>query len=688
MWTDKQENRFKIFLGIVLCIFFILSARLGYLQLVHGEEYKKISEGNRLRLVPVMAPRGVFYDRNDKPMVSSRTAYTVSIVRMGLDEADLNQTVRNLSDVLGMDINEINKKLAEAKDKGYPLYEPVRIKVDVTNDVLVKIEEHNLELPGVIIEEQPVRDYLNGDFASHVFGYVGEINASELEQMRDQGYSVGDIIGKTGLEKQFDKILRGIDGGQQVEVDAFGRPINILGNKPPVAGDDLYLTIDAKIQKAAEEALDATMLEVQKSFPNAKAAAVVAMDPRSGAILAMASKPSYDPNLFVGGINKEELPIYQQLMTDPNKPMINRAIRGEYPPGSTFKMITALAALEEGKITKDDIINDANGVYWRIAPKKCWKRGGHGPVNLAKAIGYSCNIYFYEVGRRVGIDAISKYAKMFGLGEPTGLELPPGEKSGLLPTREWRAATFNGVPWQQGETLDAAIGQGFHNYTPLQLANYISTLANGGTRYQPYLVRKIMSHDGKLIKKFSPKQVQKINLNPENIEAVKEGMLRVTAPGGTAASYFTNFPIAVAAKTGTAQNPHGADHAWFVAFAPYDDPQIVVAVIVEQGGHGGSAGAPVARAIFEAYFGLETTNPQSYPPSEEEGDEPIRKPTTNKPANTATQHNVNSGNPATNVPAEQNGSTGQSGNTNQGGNQSDLPASPPEENAGNATSNE
>lgn len=620
MWVDKQENRFKIFVGIIVFVFLILTSRLGYLQIMHGEEYKRMSESNSLRLVPVTAPRGIFYDRNGKPMVTSRTAYTVSIVRMGLKEADLQNAINGLSSLLNMDVSEINKKITESKAKGYPLYEPVRIQTDVANDILVKIEEHSLELPGVIIEEQPVRDYINKDFASHVFGYVGEINADELKEMKSQGYRMGNIIGKTGLEKQFDKELRGIDGGQQIEVNAAGKPLRVFGEKAPVAGDNLYLTINNDLQKVAEEALVANMQAVQKSFPQAKAAACVVMDPRSGAILAMTSKPSYDPNLFVGGISKEELPVYRGLVTNSFKPMINRAIRGVYPPGSTFKMVTAIAALEEGKINKDTIVNDSSGVYWAGGKPHCWKKGGHGPVNLAKAIGVSCNVYFYEVGRRLGIDALSKYARLFGLGKPTGLELPPGEKSGRVAER------IEGKMWYLGQTLSAAIGQGDNTFTPLQMANYISTLVNGGTRYKPYLVSKVVSPEGKLVNKFGPEVVEKINLSPANVEAVKEGMLKVTSPGGTGAGYFTNFPIAVGGKTGTAQNPHGADHGWFVGFAPYDNPQIVIVIIVEQGGHGGSAAAPVARAIFAKYFGIDNKTQGAVVQTEEEGSNPIVKP--------------------------------------------------------------
>jgi penicillin-binding protein 2 len=605
--TPKQlEQRLFLLTVAAVLVFTVLVGRLGYLQLVEGEKYEKLATENRIRLLPLAAPRGDFLDRNGNPLVTSRLAPVISVVPMDMKKPD--EVLQRLSQLLGYDVKQtVEDTIARLKErKEYRPYTPIRIATDADIATLTKIAEHQLELPGVMIEEQPIRDYPLKDVGAHVFGYVREISKEELDAWRDKGYKMGDMVGKTGLERVYDEVLRGEPGGQQVEVDAGGRPVKTLpGRKVPVAGSSLKLTLDRSLEEAAAQGLRESMDRIKTQFPT-KAGAVVVLDVRTGAVLAMVSEPSFDPNDFT----RETIPPDTwQAMNDPKwQPQLNRAIRGEYPPGSTFKMVVATAGLETGTIQPQDTIVD-RGVYWRIEPKKCWKPGGHGVINLTRAIEVSCNVYFYDLGYRTGIDAINRYAEGYGLGQPTGINLYPGEKTGLLATPEWKLKNYKLLglkkpePWQPGETLSAAIGQGFSSFTPLQMANYVATLANGGTRYRPYLVSQVIGPDGKVKETYGPEVMGKMDLKPSTLAAIKEGMhLVAQGPEGTAAAYFRNFPIPVAGKTGTAQNPHGADHGWFVGFAPYDKPEIAVAVLVEQGGHGGSAAAPVARRIFETYF--------------------------------------------------------------------------------------
>lgn len=601
------EQRLTYMTLIAILIFAILIGRLGYLQLVEGEKYEKMATENRIRLLPLAAPRGDILDRKGRPLVTSRLAPVVSVVPMDMNDPD--HVLGRLSEILGYDVkktvNDTIKRLQERKE--YRPYTPIRIATDADITTLTKIAEHQLELPGVMVEEQPVRDYLLGDVGAHVLGYVREISKEELETWRDKGYKMGDIVGKTGLERVYDEYLRGEPGGQQVEVDADGRAVKILpGRKKPIPGCNIKLTLDKDVQEAAVLGLRAAMDSIKREFPT-KAGTAVAIDVKTGGILAMASEPSFDPNIFT----KETIPsdIWTSINDPKWQPQLNRAIRGVYPPGSTFKMVTATAGLETGTIGPEDTIVD-RGVYWRVEPKKCWKSGGHGVVNLTRAIAVSCNVYFYDLGYRVGIDNLNKYAALYGLGQPTGVDLYPVEASGLLATPEWKLENYKTLglrqpePWQPGETLSAAIGQGFSSFTPLQMANYIATLANGGTRYRPYFASEIVAPDGQVERMVEPQVVEELNLKPETVAALRKGMYLVTQGEGTAAYYFQGFPLKVAGKTGTAQNSQGADHGWFVGFAPYDNPEIAVAVLVEQGGHGGSAAAPVAKAMFEAYFGL------------------------------------------------------------------------------------
>lgn len=561
----------------------VLIARAGYLQIYQGEYYKELADGNRIRIIPSMAPRGTFYDRNGQLLVQNRPGFTVSLVPLNNPISD--DVKERLSKLINVPVDEINQKIA-----AHSGFDPIRIKQDVTPDIVTIIEEEKDQFPGVDIEVDSIRDYVNKEEAAHTYGYVSEINDSELEKMKDEGYKSGDIIGKFGLEKVYDKELRGVNGGQQVEVDVTGKPVQILGMKEPVPGDDLYLTIDKQLQDAAEKAVDAQLVQI-----GAHAAAAVALDPQTGEVLAMVSRPAFDPNLFARGISGKD---WDQLNNNPYHPMDNKAISGEYPPGSTFKIVTGTAALTEGVVTPDEIIVDT-GHHW-IIPKGNADGEALGPLNFRQAVAHSDNVYFYEMGNRLGIDRLEKYARMFGLGAKTGIDLPY-EAKGLVANRKYKELNFDDGEWYLSETFDAAIGQGFNLVTPLQAAMVMGEIAADGKRYKPHVVKKIVAPDGSTVKDVQPELLSTLDVPDEDIKIMQQGLHDVTVYG-TASSAFGNFPVPLAAKTGTAENSQGRDHGWCVVYGPFDNPNIVVAVIVEQGGYGAQSAVPIAHKIMEAWF--------------------------------------------------------------------------------------
>jgi len=584
--VKKFEKKIAVFFWLVILAFVSLAARLAYLQIYASEQFVQKAESNRIRMIPMTAPRGFFYDRYGKILVKNRSAFTVSIVPM-----DLRQTasvVRKLSEILNMSEAEIYAKL---KDRSKESFEPVRLKIDVSPETVVMIEERKTELPGVMIETDAIRDYPRGDWASLLFGYVGEINAEELKALKGKDYRIGDIVGKLGLEKSFDSYLKGEDGGRQVEVNAIGHPVRVLGIKPPKRGSDLVLTIDPKLQSAAENA-------IYTNFGTSKGAAVIVMDPNTGEILAFVSKPGFDPNKFAGGISQAD---YLSLVKNPLNPFRDRVIQNAYPPGSIYKIITGIAALELGKTNEKELFYDP-GYYPPLPRFHCWFHPGHGSINIVDGYAKSCNIVFYTLGERVGIDNLARYQNMFGLGQKTGIELANEEK-GLAPSREWRRKAFAGRPemqvWYRGETLNTAIGQGDHLYTPIQIVRMLSAVVNGGKLLKPFVVKKILN-DGKVVKIFEPKAVGKINVSPTTIEIVKKGLRAVVARGTARVVDLPN--VEVGGKTGSAEAPGGDSHAWFACFAPLDKPKIAIVVFVEHGGGGGANAAPIARKILEAAF--------------------------------------------------------------------------------------
>jgi penicillin-binding protein 2 len=587
----------RIAVLIVLIAFGALIMRLWYLQIVKGSFYRAKSEYNRIRLEDVAPFRGVIFDRNGKILVKNRPSYNLCVIP---EEVRDSQALLKRLAVLG----GINPKIAAEKlaagARNYP-FKPVCIKTDITRNQLAKIETHLYDLAGVMIKVRPQRYYCYGDLAAHLLGYLGEINEEQLRSGHYGENKAGDMIGKTGIERRWQKDLNGRRGGAQVEVDAAGRRIRLISKKPAVSGYDIGLTIDKTLQLKAEKDL------------SGKHGAIVAMDPMTGEVLAMASTPSYDPNVFIKGMDRAT---WRRISLSTDFPMQNRALTGQYPPGSVFKIVVALAGLQEGVITPEDEFY-CSGVF-RLGNYRyrCWKRYGHGKVDLSRALVESCDVYFYNLGKKLGVDKIAFYAKMLGLGKTTGIGLE-NEKAGLIPTTQWKKERW-GVPWQTGETISTAIGQSFVLVTPMQMAVLISTVFNGGTVYVPQLTRWIKKPNGDTVFEMTPKVKAKLAIKPEYLEVVKtalEGV--VNGPHGTGAKARLKG-IDVAGKTGTAQVvsmgvdsddkdeediPWKArDHAWFVAVAPAKDPKIAVSVLIEHGGHGGSAAAPIAKDLIKSYL--------------------------------------------------------------------------------------
>ena len=597
---DGYNRRLRVLGMLMVLVIAVLIGRAGYLQIYEGEYYAGLADGNRIRIIPSVAPRGTFYDRNGQLLVTNRPGFTVSLLPLTSPIKD--EVIARLSQLLGVSVEDIKDKIA-----GHSGFNPIRIKTDVTPDIVSIIEEQKELYPGVMIENTPIRDYVLKQEGAHTFGYVSEINDQELEEKKADGYKSGDIIGKFGLEKIYDKYVRGEDGGDQVEVDVSGKPVKRLGRKVPVPGADLVLTIDKDLQTAAEKAVDARLAEI-----HASAAAAVVMNPQTGEVLALVSRPAFDPNLFAHGISSKD---WAKLNNNPFHPMDDKAISGEYPPGSTFKIVTGTAALTEGKVAPEEKIFDS-GHHW-IIPKGNAEGEALGWIDFQEALAHSDNVYFYEMGNRLGIDLLEKYARMFGLGQRTGIDLPY-EAKGLVANREYKKKNFEDGDWYLSETFDAAIGQGFNLVTPLQAAMVMGEIAADGKRYKPHLVSRIQTQNGEVIKEFQPELLSELQVPANVIRLVQEGLHDVTK-FGTAASTFRGFPIDIAGKTGTAENSQGRDHGWFVAYGPYDNPNIVVAVIVEQGGFGSQSAVPIGREILEAAFHVGRYAPGAQQDAKEEG---------------------------------------------------------------------
>jgi penicillin-binding protein 2 len=597
--APELRGRTRLIYVVLILAFFGLVIRLGVLQVVHGERYTFLSENNRIRIKRVPGTRGMILDRQGELMVDSRPSFDLLFVPE--DAQNPESTLRRLANYLGRAETDLITVFEENKNRA--AFDEIVLGKDVDWATVVAVETHQLDLPGVTLRVRPRRSYADGPMAAHVLGYLGEIGPKQLKSFKEQGYWPGDEIGQYGLEKKWEGVLKGQSGGQQVEVDALGRRVRVLHEVIDVPGYTVHLTLDRQLQQTAFEALQG------------KEGTIVALDVNSGAILAMVSTPAFDPNVFARGIKSEE---WRALIKDRLRPLNNRAIQGQYPPGSTFKIIMAIAGLEEGVMDPDARISDPGYFPFGNRHFRDWKKGGHGMVDLHKAIVESCDTYFYQLGQRLGVDKIAKYARAFGLGEKTGAFLDD-EKSGLVPDTAWKRKRFR-QPWYPGETPSVAIGQGYLTTTPLQLANMMAAVANGGTLYRPRIVDKIESVDGLTVREYSAEKIRTIDLKPQTLRRVRQALADVVSGTGGTGRAARSSAVTVAGKTGTAQviEMKGAylkseqlsyfnrDHAWFVAYAPVENPQIALVALVEHGGHGGSAAAPLAKKVFEKYMELQS----------------------------------------------------------------------------------
>lgn len=590
MEDRNRITRLHTLLVVCLVLFAVLLGRMVYLQLWRGDYYAKQSDGNRLRQSRILAPRGIIYDSEGKELVNNLPGYAVVLQKQSSYKPE---TLQRLSNLLQMPVEEINAKIKASEN----FYEPIMLKNNLDQQMVTKIEEQRRYMPEVMLSVQPIRNYPYHELAVHALGYVGEVSAYEIEQGLFKNITQGSLVGKAGLEKTYDKYLRGEDGAFMEEVDVAGNVVKHYDSVQPVPGKNLKLTIDYELQKELEAFTDKHLAFLRSSgiAPGARAAAVVAIDPRNGAVRAMVSRPGYDPNWFVHGISSKN---WNSINNDPNYPMNNKVITGEYPPGSTFKIVTGSAACELKKVGLNEPIFD--GGFHPMVPTM-GNAGGEvlGWLTFIKALAMSDNVYFYELGYRVGIDNIEKYAHIFGFGERTGIDLE-GESKGLVASKKVKRKIWD-EDWRLGDTFNAAIGQGFNLTTPIQLSVMLSIVANGGTKYQPYLVDSIINSDGSLFEKPKRAEGKHIDVSQQTIDYIRMGMSATTQEGGTA-SYFAGLPKPIAGKTGTAENSHGRDHGLFVAYGPVDDPELVVVCIVEQGGFGSVAAGPIVYKAFEEFF--------------------------------------------------------------------------------------
>ncbi len=594
--TDWYKQRLTSAMYLIMVVFLFLFVRLFYLQVIEGKELRRLSENNCIRLQSLSPPRGLIFDHAGELLVDNRPSFDVYLIEK--DAFPLDQTLYKLSLYTGIPVEDLLKKVKATKEE--PSYKPKLLLQDVGRDILARIEAHRHQLPGITLNIRSVRNYIFGKSAAHLIGYIGEINSDELASGKYKGVKMGADIGKFGVEKSFEEHLQGQYGGRQVEVNASGQVIRVLKNVEARPGNNIYLTIDQKLQEKAE------------SLFSDKTGAAIAMDPTNGEILAMVSSPSFDQNVFAGKISARE---WHDLISNPDRPLENKAIQAEYPPASTYKIVTAIAGLEEGVIDENTTFYCPGGYSFGNRIFRCWKKEGHGSVNVIDALARSCDVYFYQVGLKLGVSRLASYAQKCGLGEVTGINLGH-EGKGLIPTAEWKKKR-TGVSWQAGETLSIAIGQGYNLTTPLQMLSLTSAVANGGKRYRPLIFRRIETADGKLMDENIADMAGMLPVSEKNLNIVRKGLFKVVNQSGGTAFSARIRGIHISGKTGTAQvvgraknelaesssRPHHLlPHAWFLAYAPSEDPKIAVVVMVEHGEHGGSAAAPIASQMIEFYL--------------------------------------------------------------------------------------
>lgn len=610
----------RLAIGVLALVFALFAGRLFQLQLIEGDDLRRRAEQNSVRTVRIEAPRGEILDRDGRPIATTRPAFGLEVVPEDLRGGDV--TFAALGQLLGADPVALAAAVP-ARRSGR--FKPVRLADDLTPDQLARVEVHRYALAGVATDVRPRRHYVEGSLAAHLLGSLGEIRGDQLEREAYQGYRPGDVIGQSGLEAHFEPQLRGQAGGRNVVVDVAGRVVDVLDEVRPLPGQRVVLALDLDLQRTAEQAMDEIVLP---NDPHAKGA-VVAIDARTGDVLAMVSRPAFDPNDFAGRVDAAT---WKGLISDPWVPLQNRAIQNQFPPGSTFKAFVAAAALHEGVIDEHTSVFCPGSYWYGGRAYRCWKRGGHGNVNVHIALRSSCDVFFYTVGVKLGIERLAEFGSRLGLGRPSGLGLAH-EAAGVMPSPEWKRKRF-GERWYPGETVSVSIGQGYNLTTPLQLAVAYAALANGGKLLRPRLALRVESRDGALLEEFPPEVRSELHLAPRHVEAVLRGLEAVVSePGGTGGR--SRVPgVRVGGKTGTSQvvslkRTEGMaeadipvryrDHAWFASFAPVEAPEIAVAVFIEHGLHGSSAAAPVSQRILQRYFektGRIAPPPPPEPPAE------------------------------------------------------------------------
>ena len=587
--ADIQARLVFIKIGLLVLIA-LLGLRVWQLQIRDGYHYQELARDNRTRSIVLEPARGLLYDRNGQLLANNVPSFNLYV--SWEDVKDRPALIRQLSQLLTLDQERFREYLSKNG-----LKTRVKIKGGLTLKEAALIESHRLDLPGVVVQPEYQRNYPLGAYASHLIGYVGEVSDSQLKQEAFRDLQQGRVVGQYGVERSYDKELRGQAGRELIEVDALGHTKRSISVNRPRAGNDLYLTIDVRLQQLAENLL------------GTESGAIVILDPMTGEILALASRPSFDPSAVSRGLSASQ---WHELLQDSGHPLTNRAIQGQYPPGSTFKIVMAAALLETGTLLSSDTIPCTGGFQFGRRMYRDWKRDGHGSVNLTKAIAQSCDVYFYKAGNRMGIEAIGSYARQFGLGQKTGIDLP-AEHSGLMPSPDWKLRV-KGEPWYPGETISVAIGQGFVVVSPIQMAQVVATVATGGHLAQPHVVRAVRHRETGMIEEWSAPPSRRVALVPRTFSAIQKGLVAVVKEG--TAQRMASSLVSIAGKTGTAQvvalraGPKDdipkdlKDHAWFVGYAPADQPQIALVVLVEHMGHGGSAAAPLAKELIEAYLQL------------------------------------------------------------------------------------
>lgn len=590
---DLQRRVGYIAIGIVI-IFLFLFLRAWSLQILKGSYYKEQSKNNRVRVAYIQSPRGLIFDRHGELLVNNVPSFNLYVVLE--DVPDRQALIDRLENLIEIDRADLERRINTRNKR--QAYVPVKIKEGLSLKEVTLIESHRVDLAGIKMEAEPQRNYPHGTLAAHLLGYVGEISPAQLQRPENADIFPGTPVGQSGVEKSYETHIRGQVGEKEIEVDAMGHEMKTLRTVLPIRGNDVYITIDLRIQQVAEEAL------------GANPGSIVAVDPRNGEILAMVSHPAFDPNQLSRSLSPDD---WQALSQNPDHPLTNRSTQGQYPPASTFKLVMAAAALETKEVTVDDEITCFGGFRFGRRVYKDWKIGGHGPMNLHDALVQSCDVYFYTVGRQIGIERLADYAFRFGLGQPTGIELA-SEKGGLIPTPQWKARV-KGEPWFPGETISASIGQGFITVTPLQMAHLAAAVSQSGLRYRPYLIKAIRERSTGRLFEFPPVEIRPVDLQEETFTVIREALEGVVTERHGTGRAARSRQVPIAGKTGTAQvvgSKPGVktsdlprklqDHAWFIAYAPVDLPRIAVAVLVENGGHGGEAAAPLARRVIEEFI--------------------------------------------------------------------------------------